>query len=78
MIIFFDANAGDGDSGYILWFPQSIIALNGLPDGPQEGLEVDLCMPEELTCRGKLIFDNELGYWKAIVIPGTTKLIGAQ
>ena len=77
MAIFFDSNAGDAESGFILWFPQSIEAINNLPGGPREGLEVELYMPEELTCRGRLTYDEELGYWKAVANVGTIMLIDA-
>ena len=75
MKVFFDSNAGDPESGFILWFPQSIKAINRLPGGPQEGVEVELCMPDELRCRGRLIYDDELGYWRAVPVAGTMEII---
>jgi len=77
MEILFDSNDGDAESGFILWFPQSIEAINDLPGGPHEGREVDLCMPDELRCRGKLTYDEEQGYWKAVAIAGAMRLINA-
>lgn len=75
--IFFDSNAGDAESGFILWFPQSIRGLHELPGGPQEGMEIELLMPNELHCLSRLKYDSELGYWRAVVITGTMRLIAS-
>ncbi|WP_447953920.1 hypothetical protein [Sphingopyxis chilensis] len=74
-MIFFDSNAGDAESGYILWFPKSLEGLSKIPGGAREGIEVDLIMPGEISCRGILKFDHDLGYWRALEIEGTMKII---
>ena len=78
MTVFFDSNAGDAQSGFILWFPRSLADLDRIPGGPREGLEVELCMPDELLCRARLSFDRELGYWRAVVVGETMVVIDGQ
>jgi hypothetical protein len=70
--VYFDANDGSIEFGYLLHFDQSVADLNKLGDRLRAGTEVTIYDSDGLEMDGVLMYDDELRCWKAI--PNTTTI----
>lgn len=73
--IFFDGNAGDRESGYLLVFDQSLKDLQQIKPEPCEGMTVLLYDPGELEVEAHLKFDAEWNGWRGVPV-GPFKVLG--
>ncbi len=64
--VFYDANAGTAEVGYLLWFARSISELAALGDALEDGAEIILYDDEEADIPARLVFDAEPGRWRAV------------
>lgn len=62
--VFFDANAGTRDDGYLLWFPTSLDELGKIAEPLRDGLHVVIYDGDELEYVAKLQHDTELERWR--------------
>lgn len=67
--VFFDANAGNEQEGYILWFDQSRSEIDQLPAEERDGAEVTLYMPDEIELVARLRWDASLNCWRGVPVP---------
>jgi hypothetical protein len=63
--VFFDGNAGNPETGYLLHFDLSLKDLQEIPE-PREGTPVLLYDPGELEAEARLTFDPEWNCWVGV------------
>jgi len=73
--IFFDGNAGDQESGFLLVFDQSLADLEKIEPEPREGMTVLLYDPGQLEVEARLTFDGEWNGWRGVPT-GPFKVLG--
>jgi hypothetical protein len=73
--IFFDGNDGDMKSGFELRFRLSMEDLAAVGSELREGLHVIIYTPNELEMEAILRFDEKMGFWRGIPLPGTIKYL---
>jgi hypothetical protein len=73
--IFFDGNDGSMIRGWELRFQQSIEDMAAIGSDLREGLHVIIYSPNELEMEAILKFEESIGYWIGIPVPGTIKYL---
>ena len=73
--IAFDGNSGSEQWGYPLNLPISRPGLMSIGEKIHEGMAVVIVEKGEFELDATLTFVEEYGYWKAIPIEGTLKLL---
>jgi hypothetical protein len=73
--IFFDGNDGSMKNGWELRFRQSIEDMAAIDSELREGLHVIIYSPNELELEAVLKFDESIGFWRGIPVPGTIKYL---
>lgn len=72
--IYFDTNEAV-EGGYGLWLNASKEDMGRIPNGPQPGMRVIICMTGELEMEAVLAFMPEHAVWIAHPVPGTTRYL---
>ena len=73
--VFFDANAGTVEGGFLLWFPTSERDLDAFEEEPYEGMSVTIYHPGELEFSATLKRDEEFQCWRGLPLPGTLRYL---
>jgi len=73
--IFFDGNDGSMLDGWELRFRKSIEDSAAIGSELREGLHVILYSPNEPEAGAILKFDESVGHWRGVPVPGTIKYL---